>query len=188
MNVLITGCAGLLGSRMADWIIENQHDVNVIGVDDLSGGYFDNINSDVYRFHELDLSEDHGDLDNMFEEYKPDLVYHFAAYAAEGLSPFIRRFNYKNNLLSTASIINNCINHNVSRLVFTSSMAVYGDQQATFHEDLKRETIDPYGVAKSACEADIEIASQQHNLDYTILRPHNVYGRKQNIYTQRCRA
>ena len=182
MNVLITGCAGLLGSRMLDWIVDNQHDVQVIGVDDLSGGYMDNVNPGIHRFHEADLSEDSDYVNEIFEKYQPDLVYHFAAYAAEGLSPFIRRYNYKNNLLSTAAVINNCITHNVSRLVFTSSMAVYGDQEAPFEETLERKPIDPYGIAKAACEADIEIASHQHGLDYTIIRPHNVYGRKQNIW------
>ena len=183
MNILITGCAGLLGSRMTDWIIENQHDAVVVGIDDLSGGYYDNINPKTSRFYSLDLSkEDDSELNKVFDEHQPDIVYHFAAYAAEGLSPFIRKFNYINNLISTASIINNCIRHSVNKLVFTSSMAVYGNQTAPFEESMLRKPVDPYGVAKSACEMDIEIAGEQHNLDYTIIRPHNVYGRKQNIW------
>ena len=181
MKVLITGVAGLLGSRLADWIIENQPGVEVIGIDDLSGGYYDNVNSKV-KFREANLTNQ-VTLAQTFEKYKPDYVFHFAAYAAEGLSPFIRNYNYTNNLLSTANIVNNCINHEVKRLVFTSTMAVYGHGEGgIFHEDMRRNPIDPYGVAKAACERDIEIANEQHGLDYCIIRPHNVFGANQNIW------
>jgi UDP-glucose 4-epimerase len=116
--------------------------------------------------------------------YQIDVVYHFAAYAAEAVSPFIRQYNYTNNLVSTAGIVNQCIKHSVKRLVFTSSMAVYGfgNNEPPFHEDMPRLPIDPYGIAKAACEQDIEIAGQQHGLDWCIIRPHNVYGDKQNIW------
>jgi len=180
MNVLITGVAGLLGSRLADFLVENTTS-NVIGIDDLSGGYIDNVNSKV-KFLEVELSSDVDKLNNIFQEYKPDYVYHFAAYAAEGLSPFIRNYNYTNNLISTANIVNNCIRHDVKRLVFTSSIAVYGESVPPFSEQMIRKPVDPYGVAKAACEMDIEIAGDQHGLDWCILRPHNVYGRKQNIW------
>ena len=177
---LITGVAGLLGSRLADYIIENEPDATVVGIDDLSGGYKENVNPKV-KFWQMDLSSH--PIENCFEAHKIDYVYHFAAYAAEGLSPFIRKYNYTNNLLSTAAIINECIKHNVKRLVFTSTMAVYGHGEGgIFHEDMRRNPIDPYGVAKMGCERDIEIANEQHGLDYTIIRPHNVYGAKQNIW------
>jgi UDP-glucose 4-epimerase len=105
-----------------------------------------------------------------------------AAYAAEGLSPFIRCFNYENNLLATANIVNNCIKHSVDRLVFTSTMAVYGHGNPPFDESHQPTPIDPYGVAKFGCEQDIQIAGGQHGLDWCIIRPHNVYGIKQNIW------
>ena len=69
-------------------------------------------------------------------------------------------FNYKNNLMSTAKVINASINYDVQRLVFTSTMAVYGDQQAPFNESMVPKPIDPYGVAKYACEMDIQIAGE----------------------------
>ena len=93
-NILITGVAGLLGSRLADWVINNT-DYNVIGVDDLSGGYVENIPKGV-KFYKFDLKE-LGRADRLFKKYKFEKVYHFAAYAAEGLSPFIRKYNYENN-------------------------------------------------------------------------------------------
>ena len=180
-NILITGVAGLLGSRLADWIIENKSDeYRVIGVDDLSGGYRENINPKV-TFWEMDLVNH--PIENAFEAYDIEYVFHFAAYAAEGLSPFIRSYNYDNNLKATARIVNECIKHDVKRLVFTSTMAVYGHGEGgIFHEDMIRNPIDPYGIAKMACERDIEVANEQHGLDYCIIRPHNVYGAKQNIW------
>jgi|TARA_X000001382_G_scaffold128454_1_gene118189 UDP-glucose 4-epimerase len=179
-TILITGVAGLLGSRLADWLIENtEHDV--IGVDDLSGGYLENVNHFV-DFYSFDLKELKY-VDNMFEENKIDIVYHMAAYAAEGLSPFMRKHNYENNLIASTNLITNSIKHNVERFVFTSSMAVYGDKHTPpFHEDLLPSPIDPYGIAKLAVEQDLEVARRQHGLNYTVVRPHNFYGRNQNIW------
>jgi UDP-glucose 4-epimerase len=181
-KILITGIAGLLGSRLADWIIENKPEYQVIGIDDLSGGYKENIHPNVI-FQELNLVKDSHHLNSIFEYYKPDYVFHFAAYAAEGLSPFIRTYNYDNNLRATAAIVNECIRHNVKRLVFTSTLAVYGNGYGgIFDENQIPTPIDPYGVAKYACEMDIQIAGEQHGLDWCIIRPHNVYGIKQNIW------
>ena len=174
----ITGVAGLLGSNLADYILTNT-DHEVYGIDDLSGGYIDNVHPKVV-FHNKNILDK--EFDEIFATIKPDYVYHFAAYAAEGLSPFIRCFNYDNNLKCTAKVVNNCIRHDVKRLVFTSSMATYGRAEPPFHEDLIPQPIDPYGIAKYACEMDIKVAGEQHNLDWCIIRPHNVYGIKQNIW------
>jgi len=180
MKVLITGVAGLLGSRLADYIIQNVPNVEVVGIDDLSGGYKENVNPKV-TFWEMNLVEH--PIENCFENHKFDYVFHLAAYAAEGLSPFIRQYNYENNLVATARIVNQCIKHNVKRLVFTSTLAVYGHGEGgIFDEKQQQAPIDPYGVAKYGCEMDIQIAGEQHGLDWCIIRPHNVYGRNQNIW------
>lgn len=180
MKVLITGVAGLIGSRLANWIIENIKDAEIIGIDDLSGGYIENVDKSVVFYNRNLFSEK---IHDIFEFHKPDYVFHLAAYAAEGLSPFIRKFNYNSNLVATAAIINECIKHDVKRLVFTSSMAVYGHGTGgVFNEDDTPNPIDPYGVAKYACEMDIKIAGEQHGLDWCIIRPHNIYGKNQNIW------
>ena len=182
MKVLITGVAGLLGSRLADWIVENKPEVEIYGIDDLSGGYIENINDDVY-FLEKNLVKDESSIKDIFKEQQFDYVFHFAAYAAEGLSPFIRTYNYDNNLRATALIVNECIKNNVKRLVFTSTLAVYGHQDGNMFDEVQvPKPIDPYGVAKYGCEMDIQIAGEQHGLDWCIIRPHNVYGIKQNIW------
>ena len=180
MKILITGVAGLLGSRLADYIIENHPEAHIVGIDDLSGGYGENINDKV-EFWRMNLVTD--SIGACFQLHKFDYVYHFAAYAAEGLSPFIRSYNYQNNLVATSRIINECIKHDVKRLVFTSTLAVYGHGNGgIFDESQTPKPIDPYGVAKYGCEMDIQIAGEQHGLDWCIIRPHNVYGLKQNIW------
>jgi len=179
-KILITGVAGLLGSRLADWLIENTS-YEVIGVDDLSGGYQENIHEKV-KFYELDLVDLHA-LSGIFKKEKPEIVYHFAAYAAEGLSPFIRKYNYENNLISSTNLITLSIEYDVKRFVFASSMSVYGNKyEPPFSEELQQSPIDPYAVAKYAVEMDLGIAYEQHGLEYTIVRPHNFYGVNQNIW------
>jgi UDP-glucose 4-epimerase len=179
-KVLITGVAGLLGSRLADYLVTTYPDMEVVGIDDLSGGYLENVNPKI-EFRKLNLVD--GNVSRCFEEHKFDYVFHFAAYAAEGLSPFIRSYNYQNNLVATSRIINECIKHDVKRLVFTSTLAVYGHgSYGIFDENQLPAPIDPYGVAKYGCEMDLKIANEQHGLDYCIIRPHNVYGKKQNIW------
>ena len=179
-KILITGVAGLLGSRLADWIVNNT-DYKVIGIDDLSGGFSENINRKIefYKFNLIDLQS----LKGVFEKENIEIVYHFAAYAAEGLSPFIRKYNYENNLIASTNLITCSIQYNISRFVFASSMSVYGNKyDPPFSEDLVPAPIDPYAVAKYAVEMDLEIAHKQHGLKYTIIRPHNFYGINQNIW------
>lgn len=181
MNILITGVAGLIGSRLADYFIENTDDV-IIGIDDLSGGYIENVDKNVI-FYQRDLAKD--EITDIFYNHKIDVVYHFACYAAEGLSPFMRRFNYSNNILSTMNIVNACINYKVRRLVYASSMSIYGHGKmdgTIFDETLPYAPIDPYGISKMACEMDIKVAGEQHGLDWVIIRPHNCFSKKQNIW------
>lgn len=186
-TILITGCAGMIGSNLAHYLLENTS-YRILGLDDFSGGYVENLPTEGERFRMYSGSIcDARILRHIFSLKKVDIVYHCAAYAAEGLSPFIRRFNYTNNLVGTANIVNCCIEYNVERLVFFSSIAVYGNGRLMgaglpFKEDLIPNPIDPYGIAKYACEMDIQIAGEQHGLDWVIVRPFNVYGERQNIW------
>lgn len=179
MRVLITGVAGFLGSRLADWIIEHIPDAEVIGIDNLSGGYKENLH-DLVEFFSIDILDEK--ISEVFSTYRPDYVFHFAAFAAEGLSPFVRSYNYRNNLEATSKIVTECIKNDVTRLIFSSTMGVYGDNPTPFYESDQPNPIDPYGIAKYACELDIRVAGEHHGLDWCIIRPHNVYGVKQNIW------
>lgn len=176
-TVIVTGAAGLIGSNLSKHLLQNG--INVIAIDNLSGGYKSNVPNGC-EFHDVDCGTN---LYRIFKDRKIDAVYHLAAYAAECLSPFIRKFNYTNNVVSTANIVNCCLNYNVRKLIFTSSVAVYGHNRMPYlSEDDVPTPADPYGVAKFACEQDIAIAGEQHGLEYTIIRPHNVFGKHQNIW------
>ena len=178
MKILLTGCAGLIGSHMAEYFVKKGYDV--YGIDNLSGGYIENVPKGV-TFYCQELGNEKA-IARLFKKIKPDYVYHFAAYAAEGLSPFIRNFNYQNNLVCSANVINECIKNNVKKLIFTSSMAVYGKGTLPFNEEDQPKPEDPYGISKYAVEMDLEQAYKQFGLNYAIVRPHNVIGIRQNIW------
>lgn len=177
MKSLITGGAGFIGSHVARHCQALGHDV--MALDDLSGGFRDHVPEGVVfsqgSVTDIDL------IQRLFEENKFDYVYHLAAYAAEGLSHFIRRFNYTNNLIGSVNLINEAVKHDVKCFVFTSSIAVYGIGQLPMSEDLTPQPEDPYGIAKYAVELDLRAAHEMFGLDYIIFRPHNVYGENQNI-------
>jgi UDP-glucose 4-epimerase len=135
---LVTGGAGFIGSHVADHLLKMGH--KVIVLDDLSGGFEYNVNKKAIFYK--GSTTDEKILNEVFKKYKFSYVYHLAAYAAEGLSHFIRKFNYTNNLLSSIHLINRAVLHNVEHFVFTSSIAVYGAGQIPFKETDKPEPED----------------------------------------------
>lgn len=174
---LVTGGAGFIGSYVAKELLEMGHQVIVL--DDLSGGTTENIPEGAH-FHEgsiLDVDL----IEALFQEHQFDYVYHLAAYAAEGLSHFIRRYNYQNNLIGSVNLINAAVNYKVQCFVFTSSIAVYGKNDLPHHEGQIPAPEDPYGIAKYAVEMDLRSAHELFGLNSIIFRPHNVYGSVQNI-------
>ncbi|HZS31337.1 MAG TPA: NAD-dependent epimerase/dehydratase family protein [Gaiellaceae bacterium] len=178
MKVLVTGGAGFIGAHVARHLVEAGHDVVVL--DDLSGGYEENVPAGATFV--LGSSADPELVDELFREHGFSHVFHLAAYAAEGLSHFIRRFNYTNNVLGSVNVVNAAVRaETVERFVFTSSIAVYGPAQTPMSEDVTPEPEDPYGIAKYAVELDLAAAQRMFGLDYTIFRPHNVYGELQNL-------
>ncbi|HIE56929.1 MAG TPA: NAD-dependent epimerase/dehydratase family protein [Anaerolineales bacterium] len=177
-KILVTGGAGFIGSHVAEELVRSGHEVIVL--DDLSGGFADNV-PDGARFVEGSIN-DLALINRLFAEERFEYVFHLAAYAAEGLSHFIKRFNYNNNLMGSINLINASINHDVRCFVFTSSIAVYGASPTLpMTEETPAHPEDPYGIAKLAVEMELMVNKEMFGLDYIIFRPHNVYGERQNI-------
>jgi UDP-glucose 4-epimerase len=176
-RVLVTGAAGFIGSHVAEECLKLGFEV--VGVDDLSGGFERNVPAGV-EFRRGSVT-DPAFVASLWEGRGFDHVFHLAAYAAEGLSHFIRRFNYENNLIGYALLLNQSVLRGVKCFVFTSSIAVYGTNQVPMTEDQVPQPEDPYGVAKYAAELDLRAARAMFGLDYVVFRPHNVYGERQNI-------
>lgn len=174
---LVTGGAGFMGAHVADHLLALGHDVVVL--DDLSGGFRENVPTGA-TFVQGSIV-DHELINRLFGRHSFDYVYHLAAYAAEGLSHFIKRFNYNNNLVGSVNLVNAAINHNVKCFVFTSSIAVYGAGQSPMSEDMIPIPEDSYGISKLAVEQELRVSHEMFGLDYVVFRPHNVYGERQNI-------
>ncbi len=177
-TVLVTGAAGFVGSHVCDHLVNSGY--NVVALDDLSGGFEDNVNVKAEfvkgSINDVEL------INNLFEKHKFEYIFHLAAYAAEGLSHFIRRYNYANNLIGSINLINASINTGtVKCFVFTSSIAVYGAGQLPMKEEMTPTPEDPYGISKYAVEQDLKSAHEMFGMDYIVFRPHNVYGERQNI-------
>ncbi len=177
-RALVTGGAGFIGAHVVEALLQ-QGDVDIIALDDLSGGFRENLDPAVTFVEGSILDADL--INRLCAAHRFDYIYHLAAYAAEGLSHFIKRFNYQNNLIGSVNLINAAINHNVKRFIFTSSIAVYGANQLPMHEALTPMPEDSYGIAKYAVEQELAVSKRLFGLDYTIFRPHNVYGELQNI-------
>jgi UDP-glucose 4-epimerase len=174
---LVTGGAGFMGSHVAQHLVRIGH--RVVVLDDLSGGCAENVPAGAAFVTGSIL--DHELIDRLFAEHRFTYVYHLAAYAAEGLSHFIKRFNYYNNLIGSINLINAAVNHGVDCFVFTSSIAVYGAGQCPMSEDMTPMPEDSYGIAKLAVEQELRASHEMFGLDYVVFRPHNVYGEQQNI-------
>jgi UDP-glucose 4-epimerase len=174
---LVTGGAGFIGSHIVDALILGGHRVMVL--DDLSGGFKANVN-EAATFVHGSINDPHV-VGSIFSSHQIDYVFHLAAYAAEGLSHFIRCFNYTNNVVGSMVLINAAVRHRCRCFVFTSSIAVYGSGQTPMSEELTPSPEDPYGVGKFAVELDLRAARRMFGLDYIVFRPHNVYGERQNI-------
>jgi UDP-glucose 4-epimerase len=177
MAILVTGAAGFIGSHVAEQLLRRGHEV--VGLDDLSGGFTDNVPSGAIFVQGTVL--DAALLARIFKEHRITHVFHLAAYAAEGLSHFIRRFNYTNNVVGSMNVLNEAVKAEVRCFVFTSSIAVYGAGQTPMRESLTPEPEDPYGIAKYAVEMDLHAARRMFGIDSIVFRPHNVYGERQHI-------
>ena len=177
IKILVTGSAGFMGSHLYDYLAAQGHEV--YGVDDLSGGFLRNV-SNKKRFTKLDL-RDRKKTGDYIARLKPELIYHLAADATEGRSQFTPYSAVDRNFVAYVNLLVPAIKAGLKKMVLASSMSVYGAQQVPFHEKMLTQPEDIYGVSKASMEAMTRILSKVHGFQYTIVRPHNVYGPRQNL-------
>ena len=177
-SILVTGGAGFIGSHVADALLTRGHAVTIL--DDLSGGFETNVPPGASFV--LGSVTDDALVTRTVAAGRFDYVYHLAAYAAEGLSHFVRRFNYTNNVIGSVNVINAAVNGGVTGIVFASSIAVYGPtSELPVTEAAPLQPADPYGIAKYAIECDLRACRDLFGLPFMVFRPHNVYGPRQNV-------
>ena len=177
LRVLVTGAAGFMGSHLVDALVDDGHEV--YGVDDMSGGFWRNVNPSSH-FTELDLRRKEAAREYV-STVRPEILFHLAADATEGRSQFTPLTCTERNLMAYLHTLIPAIASGLRRVVLTSSMSVYGAQEPPFDEDMPPQPEDIYGVSKAAMEQATRILSKVHGFAYTIVRPHNVFGPRQNI-------
>ncbi|MGH8247718.1 MAG: NAD-dependent epimerase/dehydratase family protein, partial [Gammaproteobacteria bacterium] len=176
-RALVTGAAGFMGSHLVDALLAAGH--SVFAVDDLSGGYRDNVAKEA-SFTELDL-RDGAAVETYIRKTKPEVIFHLAADATEGRSQFTPVACIQRNLVAYMHLLASLIRAGFEKIVLTSSMSVYGSQAPPFSEGLDRRPEDIYGIAKASMERATEVMHNVFHYRYTIVRPHNVYGIRQNL-------
>ena len=179
-HILVSGAAGFIGSWITEGLLKEGY--GVIGVDNLSGGFIENLPkgnaANNFKFHKIDIAE-YDVMDEIFAAHKPHVVYHCAAQAHEGASYMDPYRIVRSNSLISSVIFELAIKHGVGKIVYFSSMARYGKNKVPFTEDMKCRGVDPYGLQKIACEEMLAMLSDVHGIKYTIVVPRNVFGPRQ---------
>lgn len=176
-KILVTGGAGFIGSHLVNRLIDKNHQVYVI--DDLSGGFLKNVNKKA-KFYKCDL-RNQKKASEILSKIKPEIVFHMAANAAENKAQFSPIDITSRNYSAFINTLVPAVKNGMKRIVFTSSIAVYGGLQTPYKETDKPEPEDLYGISKLAIEQTLKVLGSIHNFEYVITRPHNVYGPKQNM-------
>lgn len=177
MKICITGGAGFIGSNIAERYLLEGHDVVVI--DNLSLGFIENIPNGA-KFYQMDINDDN--LLKVFEEEKFDVVCHYAAQMSVRHSVSIPSDDAKTNIIGSLNIFECARKTGVKKIIFASSAGtVYGEQiEFPCNEEHQNSPVSPYGVSKYSVEKYLEYYKNVFNIQYTVLRYTNVYGRKQN--------
>ncbi len=175
MRVLLTGGAGFIGSHLADHLLAHGHEVAV--VDDLSSGKKENVPEGAI-FYERDIRDGCAET---FEEFEPEALCHQAAYLTIRRSVLEPDFDADVNVLGTIRLLENCVRYGVEKVVFASSVAIYGEQREfPAPENHQLYPVSPYGVSKLAGERYLHYYSVQYGISTVALRYSNVYGPRQD--------
>lgn len=176
MKILVTGGCGFIGSYIVDDLINNGH--HVVVVDNLSTGNVDNLN-DKAVFYNVDIESEN--IKNIFDKERPQIVYHQAAQINIQNSIKDPSFDAEVNIIGTIKILECMRDYNVSKIIYASSAASYGNPKyLPVDENHEKSPMSFYGISKYIPEHYIDIFSKLHGFKYSILRYANVYGIRQD--------
>lgn len=184
-HVLVTGGAGFIGSHTVDLLMGRGHRVSVL--DDLSTGRLTNLaqweSHPNFAFVHGDVTSDPtAAFDRVLRRHgRVDRIAHFAAQTAVPISMDDPVADIQVNLCGTARILEYARKHQVAKVFFASSSAVYdNDAPVPVSEDSSARPASPYGVDKLAAELYLDYYARLHGLTFTALRFMNVYGPRQD--------
>lgn len=181
MKILVTGGTGFIGSHTCVELLDSGYDVVII--DNLSNSkreaadYIEKITNKGVTFYEGDVC-DKEILRKIFKENKIDAVIHFAGYKAVGESVLKPLMYYRNNILSTLSLLEVMNEFNVKKIAFSSSATVYGKPKSLpIKEDFPLSTTNPYGTTKLIIEGILkDLYNSDNEWSIAILRYFNPIG------------
>ncbi len=177
MKVLVTGCAGYIGSNLVDFLLDKNY--LVVGIDNFNDFYSPKIkreniknalNNERFKLYEMDLL-DVKELENIFQKENFDASVHLAAYAGVTYSIEEPILYIKNNIEVTTNLLNLCKKYEVKNFIFASTSSIYGDNETPFKETMNTDhPLAPYPATKKACEVMIYTYTKNFNINATILR------------------
>lgn len=181
MNVLVTGAAGFIGSKLSSHL--HAAGIRVLGVDNFSLGKPQNVPDEI-DFIEADLSVA-GEVRQKLHGLEPDAIVHLAGQSGGELSFSKTLFDCDSNVRSTLLLLEMAREQGISKFIHASSVAVYGETPSKLEdglrEDLVKKPTSPYGVSKLAAEEYLRTLSASYGISSTSLRFFNVYGPGQDF-------
>lgn len=176
MRVLVTGGAGFIGSHIVDAL--TKAGAEVVVVDNLSTGFERNLNP-LARFYKLDIGS--GELSDVFERERPEVVVHEAAHTVVTRSIVDPAYDARINIMGSLNLLAACVASGVKRVVYASSCALYGKPESLpINESHPVNPLAHYGISKHTVEHYLLVYHTLNGLDYIALRYANVYGPRQN--------
>ncbi len=183
MNVLVTGCAGFIGSKVGELLIQDGH--HVVGVDNLNGSYDIRLKEwrlsqlqgkPNFTFHRWDIVNRQV-LEELFRSRALDAVINLAARAGVRQSLQNPWVYYETNVTGTLNLLELCRTHGVPKFIQASTSSLYGHAERPFQEDQPTDRpLSPYAASKKAAETLCYTYHRLYGLDVTVLRYFTVYG------------
>ena len=178
-TILVTGCAGFIGSNFVAGFKKQFPKTTIVGIDDFSGGRRDAVDSGIV-FYEGSIT-DTKLVDSIFAKHKPEFVFHFAALPRVSYTVAHPRESAEVNVLGTVALLEASKKYSVKRFIFSSSCIVYGDAKKlpTDEKEIISDLRSPYAIQKYASELFCRQFSEFYGLDTVCLRYFNAYGEGQ---------